>query len=1708
MSLTIEELVAKLRLDNAQYLQAMKDSVRRLDDMEHSMGQVGKSVDKMASSMGKSGKDVKKNADSIADSYGNAFKTLGVKSDASFSDMRKSAVNAYQEIANHAKSTSADIIRAEEAKNKMLRHIQAEQVNKQTSMLTSLKQNWLATAAIVTTTYMAVSKAMSSVSDVALKAARYETLGVVMATVGKNAKYTSVQMEANAQALQKLGISMTVSREATIKTVQAHIALSDSLKLARIAQDAAVIGNTNSSEALERMFYGIQTAQIEVLKSIGINVNFENSYKKIADQLGKTSDELTEGEKLQARLNVVMAAGKDIAGTYEAAMTTAGKQLNSFARYVDDFKVKMGEAFGPATSQLVMDATAAMKHFTEIAERKETQQSLKDIASGISTIAGAAISVAEKLASVIGWIGALSSAYTEFMDKYKADWEKAAAEGSEIALPKIKEGVGSDSLMEEIILQKQKADAIEKVDNALKKYFDSIEEMAVAEEQSTTKTKAFIEQLKQKALLLKEGEGASLRSKLATMQMTEKERELANSYIDAIVGVKAKNKEESESVRLAKQKEKEISSYIDKLKKETAQIGMSAVAIKKLEARQMGLTGARLKEVEALISQADAEEALWKAAQAADAAMGDNILDGMNKAVQYEEERKREADQLLQDKMELYKDLIGFEDEYREVQIEWIAKIRDAEIKAGLDKEAAYLKYYQSIGQLDSDLFQEKGRQVEMALGDMAAGFDDMSHMFAENSKNYNRMQDAAEAMIILQKGVAVVNAVAAVAASAAAPWPAGFVSMAAMIGAMGSLLGSIGASIGGGGSTTVAPVAPSPTNYSGTVLGDQDASSESILNVYDALMDIHADEYPELQRIRQEMVELNNNITGLTSSIIRSNGTFDAEQYLVSESMFKAPVDAIGKVMNHVLNFLPDWIAGLMDPVSSLLGKYAGDFVSSVLGGSIKTRKLEEGYTIGDTSVNSLLQGGNLDVQQYATWRFRKDGGLLGDDKVWPETKYAEVDEDIQRLFTMVFAGMGRSMKSLGESLGYDAKAIEDYVFKIGNIDLMGLDADEMSEKLSSTFSTALDVAFNELMPAIKVYQQIGEGLFETAARLVIDKEIILASLEAINIGFEGAANSLAAVEFTQALLGFAEDMDTLTSDISNYFSAFFSEQEQFDWTSGQLHESMANLNLSLPATRDGFRDLVESLDLTTDTGKRAFVSLMGLSDAADDFYSAAEEIEEALKKVEESFRSISDSLDDSIAKMTMEDYDYEKKSIQDAFADSMRAAADEFGIGSEKFNELSVKYAKLRDLQLAALDKKRYDQEVAAAISATQRIGSLTQSIDDSLSSFGMDEWQKQMDAAGKTVAGWQGQIAELVASGDLLPEQAKILLDRTQEWLDLTTEGIEKNKHAQEVALEAEYRTFQMGLTGQSDSDITVANIAAKRGWGDSYGTPGNFNIERLYKEQVLPFINMGFEEFKENAELNGLTWQELSEDITSLSDVFNALQVDAEALRDSWKSLAASLSDTISSLKTSDANPADVYERLNIAAREIDVATANFAGLTDDGDKQAAIENISGLWQNYLSIGQEAFARPSDEYQQIFDAAINGLSGMQSYADNMATAYDVSVQSRDYLAEIAGNTSFLAQIPSYAGGGVIEEDALAFVHQGEIYTNDGSTPVIPISENGSGETVIQFGDILIQGSDNPEETARIFLQRVRQELPYILSRDAASRRVISNIPRSVN
>jgi cellobiose-specific phosphotransferase system component IIA len=198
--------------------------------------------------------------------------------------------------------------------------------------------------------------------------AEVETLDRVLATMGKNSGYSIGFLRDQVEELRVSGIEAAASARGITDFLKTGLPLDRIKELSKLAQDLAVIGGTNSTESFQRITWGITTGQTDVLRVAGLNVSFETAYAKAAQSMGKAVNSLTEAEKLQARLMEVMKQAPQVAGAYDSAMQTAGKQLSSMPRLIDDVRVALGDALLPVFTKSIFAVNNFLKAIRALIE--------------------------------------------------------------------------------------------------------------------------------------------------------------------------------------------------------------------------------------------------------------------------------------------------------------------------------------------------------------------------------------------------------------------------------------------------------------------------------------------------------------------------------------------------------------------------------------------------------------------------------------------------------------------------------------------------------------------------------------------------------------------------------------------------------------------------------------------------------------------------------------------------------------------------------------------------------------------------------------------------------------------------------------------------------------------------------------------------------------------------------------------------------------------------------------------------------------------------------------------------------------------------------------------------------------------------------------------------------------------------------------------
>ena len=213
----------------------------------------------------------------------------------------------------------------------------------------------------------AVKKIVDFGKQSVILAGEISQLEVVNRRLAKNAGIAQSVIKEQTQAVKSMGIESKSANQSIAKFMQAELDITKASKLARVAQDAAVVGLTNSSDAFDRLVHGVATLNPLMLRQLGIYVTADEAYNKFANSVGKSASELSSAEKQAAFLNETLVKSVNIAGLYEEAMKEPVKQMGSWVRHFENIKESFGAPFQDLFRDVVFDISASLKNGDELA---------------------------------------------------------------------------------------------------------------------------------------------------------------------------------------------------------------------------------------------------------------------------------------------------------------------------------------------------------------------------------------------------------------------------------------------------------------------------------------------------------------------------------------------------------------------------------------------------------------------------------------------------------------------------------------------------------------------------------------------------------------------------------------------------------------------------------------------------------------------------------------------------------------------------------------------------------------------------------------------------------------------------------------------------------------------------------------------------------------------------------------------------------------------------------------------------------------------------------------------------------------------------------------------------------------------------------------------------------------------------------------------
>ena len=296
-------------------------------------------------------------------------------------------------------------------------HAQAAQATEQATE--SIQTNWLGVAAV----YAAVAAAGTMlIKNIATVAMRTQELGIVSEVTARNMGIAKSVVDGQIVALKELGLTTQAASTLTTQFMRSELKLADASKLARAAQNLAIVAMMDSSQAAMTMTRAITMQRPILLRQFGIIGGLNDAYDAMGKVLGILSfrvdssgksmrvwaRELTTAEKRQSIFNMIMDQSVGLAGAYEAAMDAPGKALRSFSRHIMSAQEAIGKFWLPAMDKAVKVATMFIKAFVNAPEI--VHQLAGALLVGVTAVAAMTAAIILKTSSIGAMIGSFFAA--------------------------------------------------------------------------------------------------------------------------------------------------------------------------------------------------------------------------------------------------------------------------------------------------------------------------------------------------------------------------------------------------------------------------------------------------------------------------------------------------------------------------------------------------------------------------------------------------------------------------------------------------------------------------------------------------------------------------------------------------------------------------------------------------------------------------------------------------------------------------------------------------------------------------------------------------------------------------------------------------------------------------------------------------------------------------------------------------------------------------------------------------------------------------------------------------------------------------------------------------------------------------------------------------------------------------------------------------
>lgn len=289
-------------------------------------------------------------------------------------------------------------------------------------------------------------------------------------------------------------------------------------------------------------------------------------------------------------------------------------------------------------------------------------------------------------------------------------------------------------------------------------------------------------------------------------------------------------------------------------------------------------------------------------------------------------------------------------------------------------------------------------------------------------------------------------------------------------------------------------------------------------------------------------------------------------------------------------------------EPMRAIFGdKFVNSQLYAILGGGSLSAQIHyaiQSALFGSKKVTGYQTTGTFsEDQQGFTGQYgvnmKKTGGLFSGSRTW--TDWYALPDQVDSIMDSLYKGVRNSFIVLGETFDDTSLAAKlkgfSYAFTVASTDMATV-ANAASTNLSEAIGAILT-------PSVASLEKTGETWTTAFQRILLETNAVGRSVELMGktmSGVFGKNNIDGVLKASDAFITLFGTIDAYNTAFNAYYANYYTQAEQSKQAWSDMAKSFTAIGLGMPSTRQGFKDLVNSLDLSTAAGQSSFAALMAL--------------------------------------------------------------------------------------------------------------------------------------------------------------------------------------------------------------------------------------------------------------------------------------------------------------------------------------------------------------------------------------------------------------------------------------------------------------------------------------------------------------------------------